>query len=133
MTRTWDLHAEAQPPHVFPPALWVRRDASLALDPPGNLLTSPDAALGGRCVQGVLQGLLLRWIEQRGFTGVRSPSVYDASGPFLVIAMDECAYPFVTQTDHMRRAFRCLALANEPQGVIAARVSRCHSGFVTLP
>ena len=120
MPRTRALRSVAEPPQVVPAALGRGRTAGGAFDPGSSFASGPAAAFHGRGVQCLGQGVLLGRREERGAAGMLGAPVREPSKTVLIVAGDQGMDPFVTQADEGSRGFRCLALADEPQGLVTA-------------
>ncbi len=133
MARPWALWRVAETPQIVPAPLRCGRATSGAFDPGSGSAACPAATFSGRSVQGLGQGPLLVRCEEGGTAWVVAAPVGEPRITEVIVAGNQGTDPFVTQADESSRGFGGVALANEPQGLVAPRRCSRRSLLVALP
>ena len=116
------MSGEAQAAHVFPAALRIGGDASLARDPRSDLASGPDAAFLRRSLKSEEEGMLLFRREEGRCAGIVGSGIAQSGKAISVVASNEGADPSIAQSNNGGSVGGGLTLGNQPEGLEASGI-----------
>src|SRR5258708_36277597 len=92
----------------------------VALDPAGDFGAGPQAPIGGRLLERLIELRLLLWREEAGAARIAMAAVAEALGTLVIVAMGQGANPRRTVPGDFSDRFSRLALGEQPDDLPVA-------------